>query len=538
MRSLFDVLSLKIQHAMGESCNEHMRQLFVSLRMNASGKNLAEIYSKISQDFPIPFAVERMSELELEMEREMLAPIVATRELVDRARAKGNVLFISDMYLPSAFIKERLVEYGFFKEGDLLFVSEELQAWKYDGSLFRLVHQRVGADYRRWHHYGDNRKCDYEVPKKMGIKAHHLHYDYLPYEEQWRQQPVLQFQYPAILAGVARAVRLSSEAPEDQKAFVCDISAPIMASWVLSMMFDARSRGIKRLYFCARDVHTAFLMARIFKPLFPEIESHYLFISSESIKNDEDTLVSWFDEVGVLTDDKIALVDSNSSGKTLICLNAMATKLSRKPITGYYLMSWSPKEKMRPSFENISCMEFWAFQPYANSVSTSSVKRTIDNRIVYELLFSINYHKKTIGYWNNGVKMRPLLDNDNVDNWFFSGQGNRNAKRCNDKLCLDFAKAIVKTSLFLFSEELFRHVAFPTMVAFVDRPHHLYLRYLHRFEWWGRPFVGRMRGSRRGVWKRGSRFYSWPKFITVPLRLSLGTPSLRRWMNEIAQKIK
>ena len=536
-RLLFEVLSLKVQEAMGESCNEHIRQLFVSARVNAGGKDLREIYTQVASSFPIPHSVDWMAELEMKTEYDMLTPIVATRELVNRLRTKGKVLFISDMYLPSTFIKERLVEYGFFQEGDQLYVSEELQAWKHDGSLYKLVHDREGMAYRCWHHYGDNYRSDYKVPKKLGIHAHHIHYDYLPYEEQWQQMPVLQYQYPAILAGVARAVRLSSGAPDDQKAFVCDITAPLMVSWVLHMMKDAQTKGIKRLYFCARDVHTEFLIARQLQPLFPKVEARYLFISSESLKCEEDLLIPWFLEVGVLTDDKVALVDSNSSGKTLININALAAKLSRELVSGYYLMGWTPNEQLHPTLEDNNRMEYMAFPLYAKAVSTSSVKKTIDVRIVYELLFSVNYHKKTVSYWHNGERMRPMFNQDDVDSWNFAGQGNRKAKSDNDQLCLKFSKAMLKTSLSLYAEELFKNVSFPTLAAFIDRPLRQYLHYLHRFEWWGRPFVGKMRGKHRGVWKRGSRFYSWPIFVTAPMRFILGNPTLRRRMNEILFRI-
>ena len=114
-RLLFDVLSRKVQKAMGNECGEHMRQSFVTARINAGGNDLAEIYNQVKKDFPVPCAVERIVELELETEREMLVPILATRKLVDALRAKGKVFFISDMYLPSSFIKERLVAFGFFK---------------------------------------------------------------------------------------------------------------------------------------------------------------------------------------------------------------------------------------------------------------------------------------------------------------------------------------------------------------------------------------------------------------------------------------
>ena len=42
-RLMFDVLSLKVQEAIGDSCSEQLRQLFVAARVAAEGRSLHEI---------------------------------------------------------------------------------------------------------------------------------------------------------------------------------------------------------------------------------------------------------------------------------------------------------------------------------------------------------------------------------------------------------------------------------------------------------------------------------------------------------------
>jgi len=507
-RLLFDVLSLKVQEAIGGSCSEQLRQLFVATRVDAFGRSLEEIYDNVSQNFPLPYSVERMVELEMEVERQMLRPILATLKLVDRLREKGAICFISDMYLPSSFIRERLEAYGFLKEGDRLYVSDELQAWKHDGSLFRLVHEREGIAYRQWHHYGNCRHSDCRVPRKLGIHAHHLAYRYLPYEEQWRQMPVLQYQYPAVLAGVSRAVRLMVDAPEDQKAFVCDISAPLMVTWVLGIMRDAQRKGIKRLYFCARDTHTQFLVARRLQPLFPDVDVHYLFISRDAIHADnEEVIFRFFLERGLASREKAAIVDSNSSGETLRVLNRMMKAHGCSPVVGYFMFSDTPPNNTGLSFPTI-------YPRYVSNLGNKKGRSLMGMKIFFELILSLNYHRKTIGYECHGGLVKPVFGNDADDQWRVETIGTRRAKSFNDRLVLVFCDAVVNTGLYRYADQLFENVAIPTLAGLFDCPHKTYLAYLHRFVWWERPFVGSLVGRKRGLWHKGSLLYFLPDFIS------------------------
>lgn len=537
-RLMFDVLSLKVQKAMGELCNEHVRQRFVAARVDAGGNNLIEIYRQVAQVFPIPYSIEQMTELEMETEREMLVPILATREMVNQLRTKGEILFISDMYLPSEFIKERLVDFGFFQEGDQLFVSDELQAWKSDGSLYRLVHERKGMRYRYWHHYGDNRHSDYKVPKKLGIHAHHLHYDYLPYEEQWRQMPVLQYQYSSILAGVARAVRLSTEASGNQKAFVCDISALLMVSWIFHVMEDAWSHGIKRLYFCARDVHTEYLIARWLKRFCADLEVKYLFISMKAMEEEEDRLYGYLVQEGVLSKESVALVDSISSGNTLVRINAIANRKQWHPVQGYYLSEWNPNKILDPTVDDLKRLHYLNNSLYSNRVASSQIRKLLGMRILYELVFSINFHKRTIGYEYHDSIMRPVFETDSEDKWFIEGADVRQTKRDNDRMALVFVNYFYAVGLNFFSKDILYRITVPTLAEFVDRPNRTYLQFLHYFVWQGSPFVGRIFGRKKGVWSRGNLFYSLPSVIIVPLRTILSDTGRRSKYNRLLAWIK
>ncbi len=503
---VFDVLSLKVQKAIGQNCTEHMRQLFVAARANAKGSYLEEIYLDISLRYPLPYSPKDMVTLELATERELLVPIKTTYQLLNQLRRKGDIIFISDMYLPSYFIRERLIEFGFLRDSDRLYVSNELGVYKHDGSIYQFIHETEGISYNQWHHYGDNRQSDYIIPRHLGIHAKHIHFDYLPYEKQWQKKIVLRFQYPSILAGVARAIRLSTDAPDDQTAFVCDITAPLMVSWVLTIMADAQRRGICRLYFCARDMHTPYLIAKHLHKFITGPSPQYLFISREALAHQDNESVDVFlRNKGVISNEAIAIVDSNGTGHSIQIINKIAKKYFNHPIIGYYLIA-------NTSLSYAALVNPVVTTAYTDVIGNGLTRRLPGMKLLYELMLSLNHHKKTKGYVLCHDKATPVLGEDSDDNWYIKG-GTRLAKRHNDVMAIAYAEAFINTGLHLHAPKIFEEIAIPSLSNFVHHPHKKYLKFMNRFIWWGKPFVGPPFGKKKGVWKRGNLFKYSPQFI-------------------------
>lgn len=492
---------------MGDHGGEHMRQLFVAARIQSGGHTLTEIYRQVAEQFPLPCSVEEMVQFELEVERDMLVPIVATRKLIESLRKKGNILFISDMYLPDDFLQEILTHYGFFREGDKLFVSDSIGAWKSDGSLFRLIHEKENLSYRHWHHYGDNSLSDYRVPKHLGIHAHHLHYDYLYYENQWKQQITVGFQYPQILAGICRASRLMCNSPESQKNFVTNISAPFMISWTLYVMNDARRRGIRKLFFLARDVHSEYLIAKKLNVLFPEIELKYLFVSSRALYHDILT-VEYLKVAGITDGKPAAIVDSCSSGHTVSEINRIVVDEGCTPLHSYMIAHLQTNESPLYDFG-----DYLFNNTYLDAITPQRIFRVLGMRIFFELLFSLNFHPTILGYEYHDKSIRPVFGKDDNDEWFFDNMDYHSAKKNNDILLQQITDAIIKTNLHQFYLQMLEHIAIPTLVDYIDCPRKEYTEYLHHFIWFGKPFAGCITGKRKGVWARGNRGYSIPKWI-------------------------
>ena len=73
---------------MGCQNDEHLRQTFVSLRIKAGKEEstLEAIYAYMAHRFPLPKPVDTMIRMERELEREMIAPISSTLELINSIR--------------------------------------------------------------------------------------------------------------------------------------------------------------------------------------------------------------------------------------------------------------------------------------------------------------------------------------------------------------------------------------------------------------------------------------------------------------------
>lgn len=512
----FEVLSYRVARMLkpeGE-VDEYYRKTFVALRSTYHDK-LEDTYAKINKIFPLPCSVQEMVRLEMGVEEEMLRPILATKELVDSLRKKGGrIIYVSDMYLPNIFIKEQLAKYGFFQEGDGVYVSDELGAWKSDGSLFRYIQDREGLSYREWRHYGDNYVSDFKVPKRLGIKAHWLHYDYLPYEQEWRGKTVVaSCQYPSILAGICRAVRLSSPALKMQCDFVSNISAPLMLFWVHHVLSDAQNRGIKRLYFCARDMHSYYLIARKLSAKFPQLEVKYLFVSRASLYNDSPWRIEYLEQEGVASKEKVALVDAVSTGRTFHFVNGLLKENGYAPVSRFYCIdSFYKLEELsgdEVEIKEIENSDYLFFDPYGSAIANTQLRRIHGVRIFFELVFSLNFHCRANGYAKVGEKIRPLLVNeDPFDSFLFDIADCRSMKKHNDRLLDCFAEAVLLTRLDQFGEEVLECIAVPSFLRFLERPQPLYLRYLHSFRYWNMPLVDKV--WKKSVWKRGSTAYTIP----------------------------
>ena len=108
---------------------------------------LSEIYALFVREFALaPVVADALLEAELAVERLCSVPVGHNCRKVSRLRETSpSMIYVSDMYLPPAFIKELLERHGLWLEGDSLYVSGSIGFTKGHGSLYRHILDREGV---------------------------------------------------------------------------------------------------------------------------------------------------------------------------------------------------------------------------------------------------------------------------------------------------------------------------------------------------------------------------------------------------------
>lgn len=528
--NMLDVLS---QKAFIHEPQEWARQEFVAARRVADHKlwqenphyTLQDIWAEFDWSHQYIKPKKELCQLEQELEREMLVPVLSMRDKVKECRKHGDkIIFISDMYLSSDFLIDILRNSGFYQDGDALYVSCECGALKWDGELFEYVRKQENMpSFRHWHHYGDNKQGDYNAPKKLGIKCTLVYHAYTPYQQQWADNDYsLGFKYPSILAGLGRALHYSTEW-NTHTDFVLDIIAPFYCSWMYQVLADAQKRGVKRLYFCARDAYQIHKIALAMQPLFPEVGIEYVYMSRKALYNEDnaEAKLAYYKQIGLATTDKVAIVDTTTSGKTLIVLNEFLTAHKCTEVTAYYYLLWNKVDGVDRSKYNVQ-----VFDQYVKDNLPASRFLNHPFIFIFENYFSINKEPKTIDYKDN----KPVFITDLMEEDCFFTNG-YDWTGLHESLLVEYAKAYVKCGLGVYSRDIFERIALPTMNTFFETPHKVYLSALdsycfiengsskqYFFIKKSTNIIELIRKKRNYAWRRGTIYYSFSNWLLAILK--------------------
>lgn len=226
---------------------------------------------------------------ELAEETQQLIPVPQIRKHVQECRAAGaRVIFLSDMYLPSTFLSARLLEHGFYQEGDLLIVSCELRKTKYSGQLFEEAISIAGR--KDWVHIGNNRSADVKAAIRVGLKGTFFPEGNLTAHETrllaWAKEGA---SIGDAWAGASRQARIAMGQLNEQEheivAVAAGVAAPLLVAYVTWLCERATHHGLDRLYFLARDGQ---ILMDLFIPISRAkgltIEARYLYASRISMR--------------------------------------------------------------------------------------------------------------------------------------------------------------------------------------------------------------------------------------------------------------
>lgn len=289
-----NVIYLLAKEILGLDADPIIVREFIRKRWNAEVKlyqdgvesaTIDQIYNLFDVSYYTKISNEEIKRKEFEIEQKVLVPVPAMVQKIRECRKQGRVLFISDMYLPSSFLREILSKYNIIEPNEQLYVSCEHSATKRSGNLFKRVRDLEGLSFNHnWVHFGDDFINDYSTPKGLGINAIRVNSTNSCYEDLCESfSPYVNDKWLySVFAGVLRATRLSFGEQKDG-FFLTDVICGILIPFVASCIEDARRRGIKRLYFASRDAYIMYLAAKKIMPNNMDIEMKYLYLSTRTI---------------------------------------------------------------------------------------------------------------------------------------------------------------------------------------------------------------------------------------------------------------
>ncbi|MFN3597132.1 MAG: HAD family hydrolase [Rubricoccaceae bacterium] len=243
---------------------------------------LGDCYDELCHGLSIPVTLrDALYEIEIATEIDLLRPVETARPLLSQARADGyRVVFVSDMYLPGAVIRQALQNAGMWQDGDSLYVSCEHGCSKADGALFRRVAEAEGVAVESILHHGNNWRVDVEGARRAGAGTRFLDAgNPARYEQVMHRYRGTTDGAAAALAGASRLARLSAptEAAPGLVGPAAGVFAPLLIGFTLWVLRQAYQAGLERLYFISRDGEILVALARALAPKFGlSIEARYL----------------------------------------------------------------------------------------------------------------------------------------------------------------------------------------------------------------------------------------------------------------------
>jgi predicted HAD superfamily hydrolase len=241
-------------------CEKHLRSFNINNEIS-----LKNIYKEIISTLGIECRIDVMMNTEIDLEKKVLRPLPFMKETLDIVREKyGRVIFISDMYLPSQFIRERLRSWDLYKDNDGLYVSSEFGVRKKNGALLRIVLENERLLPGQLLHIGDSIKYDVQPARKLGILSYHFTRSALHPSEKAMGENVYQTEgFSSIIAGASRLARLKCEHTNTAEQVVWNtatsVTGPFVYLYALWLVDQVVRFRINTLYFLSRDGYLPYL---------------------------------------------------------------------------------------------------------------------------------------------------------------------------------------------------------------------------------------------------------------------------------------
>jgi FMN phosphatase YigB (HAD superfamily) len=272
-RPLDQLFALAARVLPGEREREDQHE-FVRMRLRAEedaregpgleAAGLGMVWERFPKDNPWGLDPGDLYSTELSMALESALPVPPVLERVrGHARRGERVVYVTDSILPGPSLRRLLESHGFAGE---VYCAGELYKCKYTGSLYRHLLAAQSIEARELLHCGADPLLDARVPKSMGIavspfpKARFTRHE----EHLLSMHRSCQPEYSRVVAA-SRLARLRAEAGESMelaRRMAASVAAPALTAFAAWAMDDAAGRGVRRLYFLAREGHVPWRLAR------------------------------------------------------------------------------------------------------------------------------------------------------------------------------------------------------------------------------------------------------------------------------------
>lgn len=230
---------------------------------------LASVYRELAHGLGLSdLQRDALRDLELSIEAALLRPVPAGLCRLEDARRRGDrIAFLSDMYLPEAFLREQLQRIGAWRDGDTLIVSSVCGQTKGSGGMFRHASTTLNVPVSAIRHLGNSVHADVRGPQRAGAHGELLD-DANPnrFERLLDRHTDATDGLASVLGGASKLARLHAPPASSRDDALIRVSAgvigPVLAAFCLWTLRRAQAMGLRRLYFVSRDGEVLLRIAR------------------------------------------------------------------------------------------------------------------------------------------------------------------------------------------------------------------------------------------------------------------------------------
>ena len=210
---------------------------------------------------------------EMSLEKEMAVANPFVLNLCNMLEKNGNeIIFTSDMYLPSELLCEVLKNNGYGTHR--VIVSNEYKKCKGDGRLYEELKEQYSG--KTIVHIGDNYQADCYCCKEHGIDSIYIPSPRFNYREEGLTSIDASF-YRAVINNHMNSVLWKENKHYSHGYRVGGILTLGYCEYINSI---AKQKEIDKILFCARD---CYVISEVYKKHFNEIDNHYIDISRRAI---------------------------------------------------------------------------------------------------------------------------------------------------------------------------------------------------------------------------------------------------------------